>query len=230
MTESTVKAGSLIIRRDETSVRLFQVRTGRVRLYFKSATGGEVLLRILGPGETFGEIACIDGLPFAVSAIAQVDCVIGALDRESLLRLRTKHPAIDELLVLQLARLCRTAMAHLYEAHGLPLASRVASRLVGLSREARSRSDAPFRVAISQHELALMVGASRQAINKILSDMMQDGVITTEYKQVTIIDAAKLRARASNGGAPAAPAHSARGGSSPAEIAVNFRSEDQGAY
>ncbi len=186
-------AGALLYGRGASSKGVFRLEKGSVRLFFLTPGGRELVLKLFYPTECIGDIAVVDGKPYELFAEAHTDCELRVLSPEKLKMLRKKYPAMDAILLDNMTRVARTALQFIEEIAVFTLEARVASRLAWLAASAKARGESVERLTIPQKELGLMVGASRQAINKVLSKLQKLGVLKTSYGAVTIIDVAALR-------------------------------------
>lgn len=189
----SLPAGAFLYQRGEPAKGVFRIEKGRVRLFFLTPGGRELVLKVFFSPESVGEIAAVDGRKHELFAEAHTDCELQFLPFDNLKSLRKKYPAIDSELLYVMTRVARNALNFTEEIAVFTLEARVASRLAWLAASAEARGDSVDRLKIPQKELGLMVGASRQAINKALSDLQKQGVLKTSYGAVTIVDVVALR-------------------------------------
>ncbi len=174
---------------------LYQVVSGKVRLYTVASDGREMTYKIYGKNETFGDLAAIDGQPYPLSADAVTDCELLYLTRQKLSQLRSTHPEIETALLEFCVRVARMTLGIAEEATMYPLQARIASRLTYLTANARARGESLNNLKIGQKEIAVMVGASRQAVNKVLAEFQSKGLIETHYGGIHIKDSKGLHRR-----------------------------------
>jgi CRP/FNR family transcriptional regulator/CRP/FNR family cyclic AMP-dependent transcriptional regulator len=164
-----------------------------------SAEGDEAIIASLKGGEFFGELALLDGAPRSTTATAVEPTETLTLPREQFLRLLADDPAIVRALLHALAEELRRLTGHVEELHFLDLAGRLSIRLVRLAQDAdphasgRVELDWPF----TQSDLAAMIGGTRQSVNKLLSGLVDDGLLTIERDTLVIHDLAQLEVRGS---------------------------------
>jgi len=179
--------GEVLFRAGEPGGQLFAVLDGRVRIYVAGAGGAEITLNLLGPGEVFGEIAMLDGAERTASAAALEPGRLLQLRRESVLAAMRRHPELAERIVLLLCRRLRWTSEQVEDSAFLPLAARLAKRLLSLT------ADGADRLRLSQRDLAALVGASREAVNKLLAQWRLDGAIRQRRQELTVVDAEALQ-------------------------------------
>jgi CRP-like cAMP-binding protein len=143
--------------------------------------GREALQSVLQAGDCFGICSMIDGGTRYQTTTTNDAVELQVLHREACERLRSQHPSFGDGLVRHMSRHSRLLSDYFVSSTLDELSSRVAMRLLGLS------------VALSQSEIALMVGASRQAVNKVLQKFQVDGLIHIEYGSVRLLDIERLR-------------------------------------
>jgi CRP/FNR family transcriptional regulator, cyclic AMP receptor protein len=188
--------GSVIFHQGDPGTTLYLVETGEVKLTITSDSGREVILAILGPGASFGELSLLDGGPRSADAIARVDCKLGMLDREHLIRFLADHPtATSSLLSIMAGRLRRTT-DQLHDAVFFDIPARLAKVLLQFT-EAKSQSPDGVLNApkLNQEELARLVGGTRESINKCLGVYARQGLIRRRRGMVTVLKPEELRKR-----------------------------------
>ena len=198
MTEAAFDKADVIFSEGDDGDRLYVVLDGKVKLGVTSTDGRENLLSVQGPGEMFGELSLFDPGPRTSTATALTDCTLVGLGHADLTAWLTGRPALAQSLLQALAqRLRRTndAMADLVFAD---VPGRVAKALLDLGERFGSESDEGIHVThdLTQEELAQLVGASRETVNKALADFASRGWLALEPRGVTILDADKLSRRA----------------------------------
>ena len=188
--------GEVIFHRGDPGDALYIVLTGRVKISSPSDTGVEAILTTLRPGEWFGALALLDGAPRSASATAvdATDTLI--LPRDRFRQLVDDEPSIRDHVLTALAEELRRLTRHVEELHFLDIAGRLAARLIRLAEEQGvERDDGAVRLdgPITQGEIAAMVGSTRQSVNKLLGQLVDDGLIRIERDAILILDLAALR-------------------------------------
>jgi CRP-like cAMP-binding protein len=153
---------------------------------------------LLGPGECVGDLALFDNQPRSATAIASQPTRTLVVTRTSFSRWLAEHPkAAFALLETLSLRLRRTDEA-LADFAFSDLSTRLAKRLLDLDDERRvlaGRGTKDGHIAITQGELASMLGVSRESVNKQLNAFAREGIIALGRGKITIRDAGALRAR-----------------------------------
>lgn len=179
-------AGALLNERYAPARGLYRIVKGKVRLFSLSPDGQELLYKIYTPPENFGDLAAIDGLPYPLSAEAVTDCELLFLSSSKLTRLRKAYPQIETALLAFVVKIARSSVLFIEEAFVFPLAARIASRLSFLASSAKARGESMTELKIAQKEIGVMVGASRQAVNKVLAEFQALGLVETHYGSIRI--------------------------------------------
>jgi len=179
----TLTRGQTLYERKAEPTGIFLIKEGHMRITFQSGSGAHHLLKIGAPGGVVGDLACVDGFPYPVFVEAMTSCTLEFIPKKSFETLRDLHPDINAALLTHFSRLSRT-MINLMEVTFLGNTNaRVASRLAFLSREYGSH-----KLTLSQTDLGLMVGLSRQATNAALKDLSALELIKTQYGKIDILD------------------------------------------
>lgn len=190
---------SAIFTEGELGDRLYIILEGKVKLGRHAADGRENLLSVLGPADMFGELSMFDPGPRTASAVAVTDVTLATTDRSGLRSWFAQRPEIAEQLLRVLARRLRRTNNSLADLIFTDVPGRVAKALLQLARQFGTRVDGgQLRVThdLTQEELAQLVGASRETVNKALADFGQRGWLRLEGKSVVILDPERLGRRA----------------------------------
>jgi CRP/FNR family transcriptional regulator, cyclic AMP receptor protein len=198
MNEVKVARGRTLFNEGDPGDRLYVVTEGKIKLGRTAADGRENLLAILGPGEMFGELSLFDPGPRTATATAVTDTSVLGLGHDELEPWLTGRPEVAAQLLGALAqRLRRTneAMADLVFSD---VPGRVAKALLDLARRFGVQSEDGLHVThdLTQEELAQLVGASRETVNKALADFASRGFLRLEARAVVILDIERLSRRA----------------------------------
>lgn len=190
--------GHTIFVEGEPGDRLYIILAGKVKIVRSAADGRENLLTIMGPSDMFGELAIFDPGPrtSSVTTITQVRTV--SMDREALRSWISGRPEIAEQLLRVLARRLRRTNDNLGDLIFTDVPGRVAKQLLQLVQRFGAQEGNALRVThdLTQEEIAQLVGASRETVNKALADFSHRGWIRVEGKSVLIMDPERLAKRA----------------------------------
>ncbi len=198
MTEERLRRGDVLFREGDEGDRLYVVTEGKIKLGRTSADGRENLLAILGPGQMFGELSLFDPGPRSATVTAVTDCTMQSLSHGELGQWLSGHPGVARGLLLQLAGRLRHANDVVADLVFSDVPGRVAKALLDLSTRFGRVADDGVHVhhELTQEELAQLVGASRETVNKALADFASRGWLRLEARSVVIMDVDRLKRRA----------------------------------
>jgi len=198
MSQTTLRRGEVLFNEADSGDRLYILLTGKVKLGHTSVDGRENLLAVLGPGEIVGELTLFDPGPRSATATAVATTELLALEHNQLMGFIDSHPTLAKDMLRALAvrlRLTNTALADLVFSD---VPGRVAKALLDLAERFGAPTEDGIHVPhdLTQEELAQLVGASRETINKSLAEFSSRGWIRLEGRAVTLIDVERLKRRA----------------------------------
>ncbi len=197
LAEVDLSRGASVFREGDQGDQLYFIVSGKVKLGRTSPDGRESLVAILGPGELFGEMALFDPAPRSTTATAVSETRLAGLKNESLNALLLNRPAVSMQLLQALARRLRRTNDNLSDLVFSDVPGRVAKALLDLAdRFGRPATDGVLVAhELTQEELAQLVGASRETVNKALAEFVQRGWLRLEARAVVILDINRLRQR-----------------------------------
>ena len=194
-------AGQAVFRKADEGQGLFAVLSGAVKLTVPSLDGRELVLRMVGAGEIFGEVALLDGGPRTADAMAAGRCHLLFLDRRDFLAVLKEEPSLAiKLLALVSDRLRQTSEQVEELTFEAPTA-RLAKALLRVARLQGTAAAEKPQIRITQKELGRTVGLSRETTNKCLNEWALDGALKIEKGACTLLDRAFF-ARLASGEAP----------------------------
>ncbi len=185
------RRGDLIFAEGDDPDDLYIVSQGRIAIANKSVDGRESMVALMERGDLFGEMSLFDGLTRSAEARALEESEVVAIPYEPLRVLYESRPAqlwkVVELLALRL----RSMDAALADSVFLDVTGRTAKRLLELAGDAEE-----FELPITQEELAGMVGASRERVNKAIASFVRLEWIEQSERTYRITDREQLTRRA----------------------------------
>lgn len=198
LTETPVAKGDILFAEGEPGDRMYIVLDGKIKLGQTSGDGRESLLSVLGPGEMCGELSLFDPGLRTSTATALTDAVVLGLSNQQLRPWLAGRPEVAEALLQALARRLRRTNEAMADLVFSDVPGRVAKALMDLGEKFGTVTPEGLLVThdMTQEELAQLVGASRETVNKALADFAQRGWIRLESRQVLILDVERLGKRA----------------------------------
>ena len=190
--------GTTIFDEGEPGDRLYIITSGKIKLARHAPDGRENLLTVMGPSDMFGELSIFDPGPRTSSAVCVTEVTAATMNSEMLKQWVADHPAIAQQLLRVLARRLRRTNANLADLIFTDVPGRVAKTLLQLANRFGMQEGGALRVNhdLTQEEIAQLVGASRETVNKALATFAHRGWIRLEGKSVLIVDTEHLARRA----------------------------------
>jgi CRP/FNR family transcriptional regulator, cyclic AMP receptor protein len=192
------RRNEVIFHQGDPGDSLHVVAAGAVKILLPSAGGEEAIIATLRPGDFFGELALLDGAPRSATATAVEPSETLVLPRSVFQELLDNITGLRDALLFGLAYELRRLTGHVEELHFLDLAGRLAMRLTRLARE--EEADAHGRIRLdwpyTQSDLAAMIGGTRQSVNRLLSILVDEGLISIQPDELIITDLDQLARRA----------------------------------
>ena len=190
--------GDVLFHEGDSEDRLYIVVSGKIKLGRTGSAGRENLLAVLGPGQMFGELSVFDPGPRSTTATAVTACELRTLEHDELIPWLTDRPEVAQGLLCQLAARLRRANDVVADLVFSDVPGRVAKQLLELAQRFGDKRDDGMHVHhdLTQEELAQLVGASRETVNKALADFAARGWIRLEPRSVTILDVERVERRA----------------------------------
>lgn len=190
--------GHVIFAEGELGDRLYIVLSGKVKIGRRSPDGRENLLAVFGPSDMFGELSIFDPGPRTSTATTVTEVSAVSMDRPALREWIAKRPEIAEQLLRVIARRLRRTNNMLADLIFTDVPGRVAKALLQLAHDFGSHEGGMLRVThdLTQEEIAQLVGASRETVNKALADFAHRGWLRLEGKSVLILEPQRLIRRA----------------------------------
>ena len=191
----TFGKGEVVFHRDDPADSLHLVVRGRFGARVLTALGDSVLVDVLGPGQSFGELALL--LPDARRSATVEALEAGetrSIFRHDFAVLQREHPAVKDVLLRLLAEQLRRATDRLVEAHYVDAETRVRRRLVEL---ASTYEDGI--VPLTQEDIAAMAGTSRATVNRVLREEARLGALALARGRTAVLDPDGLERRCRRG-------------------------------
>jgi len=181
--------GALIFAQGDAGDAIYGIALGRVRISSADDAGHEVFLNVLGPGDTFGEIVMLDGLPRTASAVAIDRSTLVVIPRALFLTYLQRDPGLALHLMKLLCERLRWVCDIIDESTFLTGPARVAKRLLRLLETyGRPVGDDHMELVISQAELGQFLGISRQVINQHLRSWCDEGWVCLKRGRILVND------------------------------------------
>lgn len=192
-----ISKGSILFAEGDEGDHLYVILDGKIKLGTSSGDGRENLLSILGPGEMFGELSLFDPNPRTSTATAVTDAKLLSLGQAKLIPWLTENPRVSLNLLASLAQRLRRTNEAVGDLVFSDVPGRVAKALIDLGERFGKQTDEGLLVNhdLTQEELAQLVGASRETVNKALADFAGRNWLKLDGRAVLITDLERLLKR-----------------------------------
>jgi CRP-like cAMP-binding protein len=197
MVSVKISKGSVLFAEGDGGDQLYVIAEGKLKLGTSSGDGRENLLSILGPGEMFGELSLFDPGPRTSTATAVTDVKLLSLGQEKLLPWLAENPKVALQLLARLAQRLRRTNEAVGDLVFSDVPGRVAKALIDLGERFGKKTEEGLFVHhdLTQEELAQLVGASRETVNKALADFAGRNWLKLDGRAVLITDFERLSKR-----------------------------------
>jgi CRP/FNR family cyclic AMP-dependent transcriptional regulator len=190
--------GESVFHQGDESRDLYVISSGKVRVFTTSPGGGETSIVIFSVGAVIGELSAIDGKPRSATTKAISPAVLLLLSREQLLRHLTHNPTLAMSLLQLLAAKSRWTTEYAEAIAQYDSAGRLLYILLHYNKEMGEARE-PGRVyeldlGLSQVDLATLVGARREWVNRILQDWRKRGLLEYQAGKILILDLPRVQA------------------------------------
>lgn len=175
--------GSIVIHEGDLSDSLYVILSGRVKVFMSEDNGKEFVLSSICSGDYFGEVA-LDGGPRTASIMTQEACRFFVIPKREVKALIERHPEFARNLIGRLIRKVRSLSDSV---HNLALMSVYCRLLRFIDEQAVKREDGSRTTArLTQQDIAARIGASREMVSRIMSDLTNCGYISVESKSIVV--------------------------------------------
>jgi len=181
----------VLFNQGDPAEALYGVCSGRVAISLQSPDGRESVLALMDPGDLFGDMPLFDGEARSAQARALESSELLCVPYPTIKAVLQHRPALLWTVVATLSRRLRSTDAALADSVFLDVTGRTAKRLLELAGDADT-----FALPITQEELAGLVGASRERVNKAISAFIRLGWLDQVDRRYRITDRAQLTRRA----------------------------------
>jgi CRP-like cAMP-binding protein len=186
-------AGRRIISRNAADRDVYFLVAGRVRITTYSQAGRQVTFRDFAAGETFGEVAALDGEPRSADVIALEATLLASLAPAQFARLLAEEPALGSRVLKRLARLVRALSERVIDLSTLGVQNRIHAEILRLAREAGvQKNRARLEPGPRHADLASQVSTYREQVTRELSALTKSGILEKDGSALVVRDIARL--------------------------------------
>ena len=184
----TYSDGGVIFYQEDPGDGLYVVKSGGVKIALTTPEGQESLIALMAPGDCFGELAVLDGEPRSAMAVALGPTEAYFLRRADYLEFLDRSPAVARRVIRMLCHRLRLTDQQVADLVFFDVYGRVAKKLLDLAEtHGRKTPDGVvIELALTQQDLAKLIGASRESVNKVLRFYREVGYIGARGQHIVV--------------------------------------------
>jgi CRP/FNR family cyclic AMP-dependent transcriptional regulator len=190
-----VRKGHVLLSVGLPASDVYLVVEGLLSVSLVSAQGRETVLRAIGPGEIFGELAAIDGQPRSADVVASNNSCLMVIPGKTFLDLIAKEPVLSLWLARYLAHQVRYLTNRIYELSTMAVGTRLQAELLRLAEMTDKTGGASISRVPTQSELAARIGTNRETVTREFSLLVRERLVVKEGRRIVIPSVSKLAER-----------------------------------
>ena len=186
-------AGTTIISRGEDGDRVFFLGSGTAKVLNFSEIGRIVSLATLTPGDCFGELSAIDGLPRSATVVAKTECLLASMTGQDFIAAVTGCQKTALTLLRRLATVIRSADERIEHLSLMTAEQKICFELLSNLIVDPAKDDQLYIYPVqTQNELASITGTTRNTVARIFSKLLEAGVIERKGKALIVLNPGHL--------------------------------------
>jgi CRP-like cAMP-binding protein len=189
----SVSAGTILFMEGDPVVGFYLIESGQVKISRVSQDGREYILLLLGTGDSFNEVAALDGGPNPATATAYSDAVVHCILRDELRRIVHENPDLAWAMIESISRRARHLVGMVQDLSMRSVKGRLANLL--LDQAEANEANASPRM-LTQEEMASRLGTVREMVGRALRGLANDGIIEFDRHRIVVLDVERLRKEA----------------------------------
>lgn len=186
-------AGAILFLEGEPVIGFYLIEAGAVKISRIAQDGREHILLVLGPGDSFNEVAALDGGPNPATATAHSDAIVHCVLRAGLRQTVQDHPDLAWGLIESIARRARHLVGMVQDLSMRSVKGRLAHLLL---EQAEANEAGELPQMLTQEEMASRLGTVREMVGRALRALAGDGIIEFDRHRIVVLDEEKLRKEA----------------------------------
>ena len=195
-----VARGAAICRRGERVEGLFALAYGLLKLTLRGDAGDEKVLRLVGPGETFGEAVVFLDRPCPVDAIALSDSMVVIVPAAPLFALIERDPRFARGMIASLSQRMHALVADVESSALRSGVQRVAAYLDSLAEPGITQ--AKVRLPATKTVIAARIGVTKETFSRLLRELADQGFVSVSKRDIVLLDRERLAALVRGGAGP----------------------------
>jgi CRP/FNR family transcriptional regulator len=194
---TTLPAGAILFVEGQIPRGIFVLCSGRVKLSTASRDGKVLILKFAEAGEALGLSAVISGMNYEMTAETATPCQLNYVDRKNLISLIEEHSEVGMNASQALSREFQFAYRDMHDLVLARSSTGKLARLLLLSCTTPTDTDSTevrVRSGMTHEEMAQRIGASRETVTRLLSDLKKRRLIRLDGATLVIRDRLALEA------------------------------------
>lgn len=193
-TRSVFRPGTILFHEKDPGNVFYIVASGSVKIYTSSSSGEEKILSTFKAGDSFGELALIDGKPRSASAQTLEASTLYSIQAKDFLAVMQQHFEISLGIMQELSRRLRDTNQHVHDLTFLDARTRLIKNLIQLANRSgiRQGNTIHIKMILNYDELARMAGVQKQVLTEVIREFEQKGLLSVQPDSFTL-DLSKLR-------------------------------------
>lgn len=173
-------AGTNILTAEQPGEAVYVILHGTVKIHVEQADGRDVVLAILGAGDTLGEMSLIDSAGRSASAVTLEDSLLLWMDKSAFQEALRRFPIVAQNLVRILSTRVRLANELIQALASMDVNGRVARQLLAFAdKYGRTEGKSVLiPIHLTQSDIADLVGASRKRVNQVMVAFREQELIS----------------------------------------------------
>ncbi len=199
VTRKTYAPDTAVVFEGEPSDALYVLLSGSAKVYVTSDDGQQKILKLLGPGEMFGELAMLDGHPRSATVGTLESTEMASISRKDFQAFVASHPEVLWKVLETLCERVRKTSAEILEMSSRDVPYRLLAALNQLAeKHGETAADGSCRInlKLDVKDLTAMVGSNRETVSRLLHEYQEEGLVRLEKKGQIFIPSRKALARA----------------------------------
>lgn len=186
----TFAPGVTLFHQDMPGTMMYMIESGSVRVISIGLTGQELTLNVLGPGEIFGELSILDGEQRSATALTLDNTVVWLVSQSDLKEFMREYPTVNQAMIQILVERVRATARRLEAMTFQDVLGRLSYELLSLAERSGVPCEEGIEITIplTQVDLATMVGATRESVNKAVSVLRDQKVVEVDGTRWIILD------------------------------------------
>jgi len=184
------KRGETVFWEGETCRGLHIIECGSVKLYKISQQGREMVIHVLGEGESFSEVPVFDEQPNPVNAAALEDSEIWIVSADAIRASLYRYPEVSKAVVLSLSKNLRMLVGKVEELSFYQVTTRLARLIENLSK---GELEGNSQVRLTRDDMAARLGTVREVVARSLKELERSGAIRITRRKIEIVDQGRLK-------------------------------------